>query len=188
MRMKKTLPRRSREDWTRAALEALRDEGIEGVRVEPLAARLGVTKGSFYWHFESREQLLTAALDAWVARGTEAIIEQIEAVEGGADAKLRALWQRTVHDSSRALTTELAIRDLAQRDPHVRERVRKVDERRMNYMCGLFRELGFPQEQAVSRSLMLYSLLIGNHYIAARHGRTPRARALELSVETILQR
>jgi len=184
--MKKPTQRRSKEDWVHAALEALRDEGVEGVRVEPLAVRLGVTKGSFYWHFETREQLLTAALDAWVARGTEAIIEHVEGMHAGPEAKLRELWQRTVHDSARALSIELAIRDLAQRDASVRERVRQVDERRMSYMCELFRELGLTQERAVARSLMLYSLLIGNYFIAARHGRMTRARVLELSVDAIL--
>lgn len=186
--MKKPTQRRSKEDWIRAALDALREDGVEGVRVEPLAVRLGVTKGSFYWHFETREQLLTAALDAWVARGTEAIIEHVEGVQTGPEAKLRELWRRTALDSTRDLSTELAIRDLAQRDADVRERVRQVDERRMSYLCELFREMGFTQELAVARSLMLYSLLIGNHFIAARHGRLSRARVLELSVDAILAR
>jgi AcrR family transcriptional regulator len=184
--MKKPTQRRSKEDWIRAALDALREDGVEGVRVEPLAVRLGVTKGSFYWHFETREQLLTAALDAWVARGTEAIIEHVEGMQTGPEAKLRGLWRRTALDSSRDLSTELAIRDLAQRDVGVRERVRQVDERRMSYLCELFREMGLTQELAVARSLMLYLLLIGNHFIAARHGRLSRARVLELSVDAIL--
>jgi AcrR family transcriptional regulator len=184
---KKPTPRRSKEDWIRAALEALRDEGVEGVRVEPLAVRLGVTKGSFYWHFETREQLLTAALDAWVARGTEAIIEHVEGVQTGPEAKLRELWRRTVHDSAQELSIEIAIRDLAQRDPSVHERVREVDERRMSYLCALYRELGLTPEQAIARSLTLYSLLIGNYFIAARHGRLTRARVLDLAVDELLK-
>ena len=186
--MQKTRPRRSREDWVQAALTALRDDGVEGVRVEPLAARLGVTKGSFYWHFETREQLLTAALDAWVALGTEAIIEHVEGVRGDAAGKLRELWRRTVHDSNQDLRIELAIRDLGQRDASVRERVREVDERRMTFMCALFRELGLSPELAVARSLALYSLLIGNHFIVARHGRLSRARVLDLAVDELLTR
>ena len=104
--MKKPNARRSKQDWIHAALEALRDEGVEGVRVEPLAVRLGVTKGSFYWHFETREQLLTAALDSWVARGTEAIIEHVDGVQAGPAAKLRELWRRTVTDASGDLSIE----------------------------------------------------------------------------------
>jgi AcrR family transcriptional regulator len=184
---KKPTPRRSKEDWVRAALEALRDEGVEGVRVEPLALRMGVTKGSFYWHFETREQLLTAALDTWVAHGTEAIIEHVDGVQAGPETKLRELWRRTMHDSAGELSIELAIRDLAQRDAGVRERVRAVDERRMSYLCDLYREMGLTPELAVARSLALYSLLIGNYFIAARHGKLSRSRVLELAVDELLK-
>lgn len=184
--MKKPAPRRSKEDWISAALEALRDDGVEGVRVEPLAVRLGVTKGSFYWHFETREQLLTGALDAWVERGTEAIIAHVSGLQAGPQEKLRELWRRTALDPARDLRIELAIRDLAQRDAGVRARVREVDERRMSYLSELFRELGLPPELAVARSLMMYSLLIGNHFIAARHGRLSRARVLELAIDELL--
>lgn len=168
----------------------LRDEGVERVRVEPLAVRLGVTKGSFYWHFETREQLLTAALDQWMEQGTESIIRHVATVRDGPEAKLRALWRRTMHDASQDLRIELAIRDLGQRDAAVRERVRQVDERRMAYLCQLFRELGLRPELAHARSLMLYSLLIGNHFIAARHAgvvRMSRARVLALSVNELLK-
>jgi AcrR family transcriptional regulator len=185
--MKKPTPRRSREDWIHAALEVLRDEGVERVRVEPLAVRLGVTKGSFYWHFETREQLLTAALDLWAELSTEAIIQHVAKLQAGPEAKLRELWRRTVVDARSDFRTELAIRELGQRDPAVRERVKQVDERRMTFLCELFRELGLSPELAQARSLMLYSLLIGNHFIAARHGRMSRARVLELSVDQLLE-
>ena len=55
----------TREDWTRAALLAIAEGGTGAVAVEPLAARLGATKGSFYWHFRSRSDLLAAALATW---------------------------------------------------------------------------------------------------------------------------
>lgn len=55
----------SKEDWVRAALFAIADGGAAAVAVEPLAARLGATKGSFYWHFRSREQLIAEALEFW---------------------------------------------------------------------------------------------------------------------------
>lgn len=185
--MKKPTLRRSREDWIHAALEVLRDEGVERVRVEPLAVRLGVTKGSFYWHFETREQLLTAALDLWAELSTEATIQHVVKLQAGPEAKLRELWRRTVVDARSDFRTELAIRDLGQRDPAVRERVKQVDDRRMTFLCELFRELGLHPELAQARSLMLYSLLIGNHFIAARHGRMSRARVLELSVDELLK-
>lgn len=179
--------RRSREDWIRAALAVLRDEGIERVKVEPIAARLGVTKGSFYWHFASREALIEAALDTWVALGTESIIQAVAAGGDDAQTQLRSLWQRTLHDASEGLRTELAIRELGQRDPAVRERVRRVDERRMEFMRALFRKLGLSAAAAEARSFQIYSLLIGNYFIAAEHGRLSRAKVLALALEDLLR-
>jgi AcrR family transcriptional regulator len=180
-------PRRSRQDWIKAALDVLRDDGIERVRVEPLAAKLGVTKGSFYWHFVNRDALIEAALDAWVARGTEAIIQDVAAEAAGPKAQLRALWQRVSRDSADDMRTELAIRELGQRDDDVRERVRRVDERRMGFLRALFRAMGLKAPEAEARSLLLYSLLIGNHFIDAGHGRMSRAKVLARAVDDLLR-
>ena len=92
-----------------------------------------------------------------------------------------------LHEARSDFRTELAICELGQRDPAVRDRVKQVDDRRMTFLCELFRELGLHPDLAQARSLMLYSLLIGNHFIAARHGRMSRARVLELSVDELLK-
>jgi AcrR family transcriptional regulator len=187
MTKKDSNARRSRQDWIGAALAVLRDDGIERVRVEPLAAKLGVTKGSFYWHFVNREALIEAALDAWVVRGTEAIIQDVAAAASGPKAQLRALWQRVLQDGSDDMRTELAIRELGQRDDAVRERVRRVDERRMEFLRVLFRDMGLRAPEAEARSLLLYSLLIGNHFIDAGHGRMSRASVLARAVDDLLR-
>ena len=182
-----TSPRRTREHWIRAALEVLRDEGVERVRVEPLALKLGVTKGSFYWHFENREALIEAALDTWVADGTEAAIRTVSATEESPKAKLRALWA-LVHDKSLGdMRTEVAIRDLGQRDAAVQARVQQVDERRMEFLRSLFRGMGLTAAQAEVRSLLVYSLLIGDHFIAAQHGRMSRTKVLSLALDDLLR-
>ena len=72
--------RLSREHWIEAALDALGEGGVGAVAVEPLAARLGVTKGSFYWHFPSREALLVAALERWEAMEQETVFGKLEAI------------------------------------------------------------------------------------------------------------
>lgn len=179
-------PRRSREDWSRAALAALRDGGVERVRVEPLAARLGVTKGSFYWHFNSREELLDAALDSWVARGTEAVIHEVSAASDHPHERLRALWSRALGDSLDDLRTEPAIRDLGQREAKVRERIRRVDAQRMRFLREHFRAAGFPPQLAEARSPMLYSLLIGNYFIGASHAGLSRSKVLEIALDQLL--
>jgi AcrR family transcriptional regulator len=167
------------------ALEVLADEGVEGVRVEPLAKRLHTTKGSFYWHFKDREALIGAALDAWVEAGTEAIIRHVDANAGDPRASLKALWERTLEESEHSLRIELAIRDLAQRDEGVRARVRQVDERRLGYLRAHFLQLGGGAALTEARSLLLYSLLIGNYFIDADHGRLSRARVLKAALEEL---
>src|SRR5436309_10975695 len=78
------------EDWASAALAAIGSGGLAAVAVEPLATRLGTTKGSFYWHFANRDALLTAALERWERTGTEDVIAYVEAQPTG-PARLRAL-------------------------------------------------------------------------------------------------
>src|ERR1700760_2779343 len=77
------------DDWAAAALDALLSEGPAGVAVQPLARRLGATKGSFYWHFRSRDDLLRAALARWEATATEAGIESTEAASADPREKAR---------------------------------------------------------------------------------------------------
>lgn len=181
------MARRSRDDWIRAATEALSEGGVDSVRVEPLAARLGVTKGSFYWHFSGRDELLMAVLDAWEERGTEAIIEAVDEEAEDPESALRALWRRT-HAMAPLMRSELAIRDLAQRDPAVRERVRRVDQRRVSYVRKLFRRLGLPPALAEARTMITYSLLFGDVLIEATHGRTSRERVLQNAIDDLLER
>ncbi len=178
-------PRKNRADWINAALGALAEGGVECVRVEPIAERLGVTKGSFYWHFSRREDLLEAMLDAWERAGTDAIIEEVDARGGSAEDRLRRLWRRTSGEDG--LEVEMAVRDLARRDPAVHARVRRVDDRRVAYLRGRFLELGLDPALAEARSLLVYSLLLGNHFIEASHGRLSRGRVIERALAEILR-
>ena len=81
--------RLSAEDWALAALDVIAEQGLAAVAVEPLARRLGVTKGSFYWHFPSREALLVAALERWEKTEQETVFGKLEAVSDPR-ARLRA--------------------------------------------------------------------------------------------------
>jgi AcrR family transcriptional regulator len=144
--------------WIRAALNQLGEQGIDGVRVELLAKALGVTKGSFYWHFENREALLMAMLSDWRRRATLAIIERIEAQDDAADKRLRLLMQvpfQTRADG--AAQVELSIRLWARRDPAVRAALHEVDELRLRYIAGLLRQIGFPPDRADARAILAYA-------------------------------
>ena len=165
----------SREQWLEAAAKLLGEGGVQAVRVEAVARELGVTKGGFYGHFEDRRELLDAVVALWVERGTEAIIEAVDAASGDAAKRSERLWELATTDS---MAPELAIRDWARRDETVRAAVKQVDDRRMAYLRTLFGEMGFSGADREARCMLVYSLLIGDHFIAAGHRRLSRKRVL----------
>ncbi len=169
--------------WIRQGLRALADGGPDAVRVEPLARVLGVTRGSFYWHFADRRALLDGMLDTWERSTTEDVIGLLESEGGDAAAKLRRLLALASH---RVLLTDLAIRDWARRDEAVAARLRRVDDRRMEYLRSLFRGPRRDAGDVEARSLLAFSLLVGNHFIAAAHGDRSRADVLELALRQLM--
>lgn len=161
-----------RSQWIEQGLRALAEGGQDAVRIETLARALGVTRGGFYWQFTGRQALLEAMLDHWERSTTEAVIERLDRESGDATAKLRRLLALT---SPAVVMTDLAIRDWARRDPAVAERLRRIDNRRMDGLRALFATLTPDPDDIEARSMLCFSLLIGNHFIAADH--TPRTRA-----------
>ena len=89
--------RLSAEDWAQAALDLIAEQGVAAVAVEPLARRLGVTTGSFYWHFPSRDALLQAALERWEKVEQEQVFGQLEAIADPRE-RLRALFDLVAHE------------------------------------------------------------------------------------------
>lgn len=152
----------SRSEWIAGSFEALVDGGIDALRVEPLAKRLGVTKGSFYHHFENRRALHLAMLDEWERRGTSEIIDAVEGpVEGAATERLRALAHLTMRIDPASDAIENGIRAWAATDEVVAEAAARVDEQRIGYVVGLLRETGMAPALAKRRARLLYRVLIG---------------------------
>ena len=165
----------TRLQWLQAAGEMLAENGVEALSVEALARRLGVTKGGFYGHFDDRRELLDAVVAYWEEVGTEAIIAAVEAGGGDVTARSNALWALATKDS---MGPELAIRDWARRDEAARTVVERVDDRRLGYLRALYSELGFRGADCEARCLLVYSLLIGDHFIAANHRGCSRQEVL----------
>ncbi|MFE9749074.1 TetR/AcrR family transcriptional regulator [Saccharothrix saharensis] len=152
------MARRTRDDWTEVALRALAEGGVAAVAVEPLAARLGATKGSAYWHFPNREALLKATLERWEREHTEAVIELVESVSGPLE-KLRLLFATVLEDVGHS-AVELAML-AAKDDPAVAPVLGRVTERRIAYMEELFADLGFDVDVARRRAVLAYSVYLG---------------------------
>jgi|SRR5215207_4232513 len=176
--------RTPRGAWIEAALQALANGGPEAVRVESLAASLGVSKGGFYWHFKDRQALLDEALDGWEKAVAEDVIIRVEGESDGPQAKFRRLFELA---ASADFPIELAVRDWARRDAAVATRVRRVDNRRMEYLRSLFAQLGLDADEVETRSLVVFSLFIGSYFIAAEHEGRSRSHVLQLALERLLR-
>lgn len=151
--------RLTREDWIAAAVVALHDGGLAAVAVEPLAARLGATKGSFYWHFRDREELVAAALTHWEHSGTDDVIAALSAAADPA-LRLQRLAEATMVQQHRP---DLSVVLLADADhPLVAAALERVTHRRMDYLARQFGELGLDEEQARARALLAYTAFLGH--------------------------
>jgi AcrR family transcriptional regulator len=173
--------RTPRSSWIEAGLRALGAGGPDAVRIEPMAQALGVTRGGFYWHFEDRGALLEEILDAWERTSVDEVIERVEGEGGDARARLRRL-SALAASSDEPLRIDLAVRDWARREPTVAERLRRVDNRRMDYVRSLFGAFCPDEADVEARCMVFYSLWIGSHFIAADHGSRSRADVLKLAL------
>jgi AcrR family transcriptional regulator len=181
--------RTPRGAWVGAALQALAAGGPDAVRIEPLAKALGVTKGGFYWHFSDRQALLEEMLDEWERLSIDEAIARVESEGGDPRARLRRLFAlSTTRDelTRMVLKTDLAVRDWARRDEAVAERLRRVDNRRVDYLRSLFRAFCPDEDDAEARCMVTMSLFVGNHFIAADHGSRSRADVVELALGRLL--
>jgi AcrR family transcriptional regulator len=176
--------RTPRGKWIDEGLRALAAGGPDAVRIEPLAQALGVTRGGFYWHFDDRRALLEEILDTWERLSVDEVIERVESEGGDARAKLRRL-SALAASSDQPLRIDLAVRDWARRERTVADRLRRVDNRRMDYMRSLFGAFCPDEDEVEARCMVFYSLWIGNHFIAADHGARSRADVLKLALRRL---
>jgi len=169
--------RTPRTRWIEQGMRALAAGGPDAVRIDSLAKALGVTRGGFYWHFDNREALLTELLETWERETTVSVIERLEREGGDPRSKLRHLWQMAARPGT--FPVDLAVRDWARRDHAVAARLRRVDDRRMDYLRSLYRPLCTGEDQVELRAFLSFSLLIGDHFIAAGHGNRSRADVID---------
>jgi AcrR family transcriptional regulator len=153
------MARLSRADWAAAALDALSSSGLAAVAVEPLAVRLGATKGSFYWHFRNRDELIEATLELWQEVSTSAVINRLESLGTPPGQRLRQLFIEVFTVRARP-AAELAL--LADADHRlVAPVLAEVTGRRLEYITMLLQELGLPPARARRRAVFAYSAYLG---------------------------
>ncbi len=177
--------RTPRARWIEEGLRALGAGGPDAVRVEKIADALGVTKGGFYGHFDGRAALLEEMLDAWEHVMIDEAIERAERGGGDARARLRRLF---AFASSRGdlMKIELAIRDWARREESVARRLRRVDNRRMEYMRSLFAAFCPDEDEVEVRCMLVFAVFVANPAVAVDHGARSRAEVLRLTLDRLL--
>jgi AcrR family transcriptional regulator len=153
----------ARADWIRAAIAMLAENSVGALRVDELAKRLGVTKGSFYWHFQSRDGLLKAVLETWKARMTHDIEAYIAHKSGTAASRLNQLLRiaLTPRPDVPGGPLELTLRDWARRDPEVQKVIDEVDAERVAFLVRLYLDAGLDPDQARDSAIAHLALTIG---------------------------
>lgn len=179
------------ESWIEAATEVLVDQGIDHVRVDVLATQLGVTRGSFYWHFRDREDLLRRVLQAWRESATVALTRRLESAWRDAREQLRdaASLPFRGRAAAKAARIELAIRAWARRDEMARAAVDEADAARLAHHERIFAALGFGGEEARARAFLTYGYEVAEsllHRQGSAAERDARRRFLERLVQTPL--
>ena len=169
--------RLSREDWIDAALQALADGGPPAVAVERLAARLQTTKGSFYWHFKDREELITQTLATWEREDTDSPIEELNEISDPVERLRLGTVMATEYEEEERPDVRLLP---SAADPVVGEVVRRVQRKRLDFLAQTFHEAGFTPAESRLRARLAYSLAVGwqqQRLIEGSEGATPRERA-----------
>jgi AcrR family transcriptional regulator len=168
--------RLTRDDWITAALAAIADGGLAAVGVEPLAARLGATKGSFYWHFENRDALLQAAVSRWEKETTTDVVAEITAARDAPASQFRRLVASVIERAEQDRVGPALLASAAH--PAVAPALERVTAARLDLITLVFRRLGFAQAQARRRALLAYSAYLGHGQLAhSAPGVLPATRA-----------
>lgn len=181
---RKTNESLTREDWVSAAWDMLGESGLDGVRVEPLARRLGVTKGSFYWHFKDRQQLVEALLDRWFSIWDDQMSPGMETAADPAD-RIWALFESVVGRVTRGQTVSL--RMLSHSNPDVARRIDERDAQRLSFLTAQLVAIGFSPDEARVRGQVYQTIMTGEYL---RSGGLPmderiaRARSYHLMLST----
>ncbi len=153
-------PRLGRADWLRAALICLIDDGIEAVQITRLATSIGTSRGSFYWHFKSRQELLDGLLNEWFAVNSEPInrlLDSAPSLDRGV-LSFFAIWADPEAFSPKL---EQAVRDWARLDDTVLAIVRAEDTKRVAAIAGFFQRFDYQEEDATVRARVLYYAQVG---------------------------
>lgn len=174
---KSGIDRQSKKSWLDAALQALASGGVDKVRVESLAKNLGVTKGSFYWHFKDRQELLDALIEYWNDEMTRTVVENAKLFHG--DPVQRIFYTLTDIVSNERTKYDPVVRAWGNHDERAKKFVEKVDRLRLKFLIGLFKDAGFNPEESEIRARLMYYYVLGEAFITKKESKAVRLKRIE---------
>lgn len=174
-----------REDWIAIARKALVLGGVDDVKVDRLAKRLSVTRGSFYWHFRSRAELLQALLKDWEARNLVEIAE-VEERWSGTGPEIADIVNLWMSEDSGFLAFDMAVRSWARRFPSVAKAVHRVDDAWIALLEQVFRHNGYLGVEALVRARIVYFHQIGYYALDIRESLEERVRLAPIYYEALM--
>ena len=157
--VKRATRRLGREDWVREALEALQERGVDGVKIVVIADRMGVTSGSFYWHFKGLPDLLDCLLDYWERELTDTVMEAAKAYSGPPEDRILNLMVQVIEEN--AAVYDHAIFIWAQKDQKAKTVHQRTLHKRFDFARWMFKQCGFSDRQARIRGRMMVAYLMG---------------------------
>jgi AcrR family transcriptional regulator len=170
--------RLNKSDWIEQGLRTLAAEGANALKAGPMAAKLEVSRGSFYWHFRDMADFRAQVLRSWQERSTEQVIEELEAAQGEPD-RLKHLLRRAFVGKRRL---DRAIRAWAAEDAGVARVVAAVDARRIAYIAKMLVAAGVDSAQASSRAAFMYWAYLGQAVVMdPRHATLPTSAMDDIS-------
>jgi len=167
-------------------MEVLRTQGVGGVRVLGLAQSLDVTRGSFYWHFRDRQDLLDHMLDWWDRKMTDTVISHTDRFKGDGHKRILALAEVVLRQDRNRY--EMAMRSWAEGDRKAAAVFRRVIQKRLEYVSGLFGDAGFSPGEATARGHLLAIYLMGENALHIGTSLENRLRLLRRQVRTLTKR
>ena len=177
--------RLSLDDWLEAARNAFISGGIGSVKVEPLAASLGVTAGSFYWHFENRESLYAKLLNDWETVNSAAMVRAAELKPATAEERFNAFLNVWITEQGYSSAYDAAVRDWARTSDKARRAVHAVDAFRVSLLKRIFQDLGYDADRAEVRARITYFHQVGFYALDLRDDEQTRLKLRPLYFEAL---
>jgi AcrR family transcriptional regulator len=177
-----------RDGWLRAAREALIREGIGSVEVGRLARKLKVTRGGFYWFFNSRKQLLNELLADWERTNNAAFKAVIKNAGRNGMTEFMAIVDIWINESQYNPAWDAAVRDWVRLSAAVANTVRRVDDERIAVLAQVFKDMGYPDDESFVRARITYFHQVGYYALGVRETREERLKLLPLYTRTLTGR